>query len=101
MAGPENMEITRAGDGWAVTGELDARTAPALARAVSADPASSTVVHLDLSGVTFIDSSGLGVLVDLARQAAADGGSLRLDHPSTAVTRLLEITKLTETFGVG
>ena len=101
VAGQSDLGITRTDEGWVVAGELDARTAPSLARVLSADPDGDGAWHLDVSGVTFIDSSGLGALVAVAREAAERGGSLRLDQPSTSVTRLLEITRMTEMFGVG
>jgi anti-anti-sigma factor len=101
VAGQSDLDIIRAGAGWIVSGELDTRTASSLARALSADPDDDGTWHLDVAGVTFIDSSGLGALVALAREAAERGGSLRLDHPSTSVTRLLGITKMNEMFGIG
>jgi len=101
VAGQPDLGIVRADEGWVVSGELDVRTAPALARVLSADPDGEGAWHVDVSGVTFIDSSGLGALVAVAREAAERGGSLRLDQPSTSVTRLLEITRMTEMFGIG
>ncbi|PWJ54941.1 anti-sigma B factor antagonist [Quadrisphaera granulorum] len=49
---------------------------------------------LDLSGVTFIDSSGLGVLVGTHRRARTDGVTVRLAGGSEQVRRLLTITGL-------
>jgi anti-anti-sigma factor len=100
VAGPADLEIIRADNGWVVIGELDARSAPSLATALAAEPDRPRTCHLDLAGVTFIDSSGLGVLVALARDAADGGGSIRLDQPSHSVMRLLQITRMTEMFGV-
>ena len=81
--------MTEGGDGVVVvTGELDAATAGQLARRLAAPPAVRTI---DLSGVTFIDASGLRVLVK-ARDCAATRCLLRA--PSRRVVRLLEITGL-------
>ncbi|MGK5550335.1 STAS domain-containing protein [Actinomadura kijaniata] len=49
---------------------------------------------LDLTRVTFVDSSGLAVLVDFWRRARAAGGELFLVGPSGAVARKLEVTGL-------
>ena len=63
--------MIEAGDGVVVVaGELDAATAGQLARRLSAPPA---VRVIDLSGVTFIDASGLRVLVDATRPRRATG----------------------------
>ena len=67
----------------AVAGELDLATAPRLreqlTRLVGDSP--GRVVVVDLSGVTFCDSIGLGVLVGAQRRARAHGGVIRLVVP--------------------
>jgi anti-sigma B factor antagonist len=49
---------------------------------------------LDLAGITFIDSSGIGALVTLSSDAADSGIGFVLRNPSPRVTRILEITGL-------
>jgi anti-anti-sigma factor len=49
---------------------------------------------LDLSGVEFMDSSCLKVLVQARGTLTADGGSLALRNPSLAAHRLLTMTGL-------
>jgi anti-sigma B factor antagonist len=56
------------------------------------DGASSLVV--DLSGVTFVDSMALGVLLGGMKRLRATGGQLRLVVPQTDVRRIFEITML-------
>ena len=51
----------------------------------------STVIA-DMSSTTFCDSAGVTALVRAARQAAADGASLRVVAATPAVTRVLAIT---------
>jgi anti-anti-sigma factor len=76
--------------GVCLDGELDLATAPLLKEAL-VDLASEREVHLDLALLTFLDSSGLHVIVELAR--SLDGNrSVVLVNPSTAVRRILEIT---------
>lgn len=53
---------------------------------------------LDLSAVTFMDSSGIGKLVHCAREARRVGVTLTLRAPSPVVTRLLDAMKLRELF---
>ncbi|MFC8278261.1 STAS domain-containing protein [Streptomyces sp. NPDC057271] len=52
---------------------------------------------LDLSSLSFMDSSGLNVLIRAAREAREAGGDLHLAAPAPAVRRILEITGLTMT----
>lgn len=66
------------------------RDSPALWRAL-ADPRVGEV-ELDAGAVTFLDSSGLSVLVRLARDAAQTGLPLRLIAVSEPVGYLLEQT---------
>ena len=72
-----------------VAGELDAATAGQLTRRLSAPPPPRVI---DLSGVTFIDASGLRVLVDATDRAGTN--RCRLRAPSRPVVRLCEITGL-------
>lgn len=77
---------------FALRGELDAATGRGLAEQLLGPPGSLVVV--DLCQLTFIDSSGLGVLHS-ARQAAIDnGGNLVVCRPTPIVNRVLEITGL-------
>lgn len=46
----------------------------------------------DLSEVGFMDSSGLGVLVTVLKEAREMGGALRLINPQESIARLLRIT---------
>lgn len=83
------------------TGEIDLMSTAEL-RAVLTDQVVEGRVHLvvDLLGVTFVDSSGLGVLVAARRRARAFKGSLCLvvDHPT--VLRVLHVTALDRVFPV-
>lgn len=72
-------------------GEIDSFSAAQLASRLAGDPAVDVV---DLSGVTFIDSSGLRVLVEAHQQRIDRGGRLALRAPSASVQRLLEISGL-------
>jgi anti-sigma B factor antagonist len=76
-----------------VRGELDTLTAPELdtaLRELVAGPATTPVV--DLSGVTFLASSGLAVLIRAAHRAEDSGRALHLVVASRAVLRPLEVT---------
>ena len=55
---------------------------------------------LDLTGVRFIDSSGVGLLVTAQRRAAETGSQLVLAGPQPAVTRVFELTRTNRVFRI-
>jgi anti-sigma B factor antagonist len=86
------LDLSKDVDGVLVlAGEIDSYTAPELSEHLGADPPIEVV---DVAGVTFIDSSGLRVLVEAHQARAAAGSRLLLRAPSAAVQRLLEISGL-------
>jgi anti-anti-sigma factor len=72
-------------------GELDMSSVDALRGPLAAarDAGATTVV--DMSGVEFIDSSGLHLILDAALDAETDGSALSF-RPSRQVLRILEVT---------
>lgn len=103
------VAITRPGSGTAVLGvhgEVDTLTAPQLTTALAdllACP--EDVLVIDLTGVTFLASSGLAVLIQAAHRAeerpgGRSGARLRLVATSRAVQRPLEITGSDQLFDV-
>ncbi len=76
-------------------GELDAASAATLARALEEATGASTGIALDLSGVSFIDSSGLRVIAAEVQRGEAAGTPFRVSAASDAVRRIFEMTGLT------
>ncbi len=73
-------------------GELDMAAAPRLVRALNAAlDASPTAITLDLSGLTFVDSTGIGVFVAGYRRATGIGCPFVLRSPRLAVLRTLRL----------
>lgn len=82
-----------------VSGEVDAATSDTLRAAIfDVIEAGQTNVVVNMNEVSFIDSSGLRVLIGGYKAADAAGGTLRVGSPSDAVVRLLEITGQFERF---
>lgn len=77
-----------------VRGELDMSSAPGLTDAISNAGGQAPTVLLDLSDVSFLDSSAIGALVASGRDLAGTGGRLQIGPRSGIVTRVLEITGL-------
>jgi anti-anti-sigma factor len=76
-------------------GQVDLATAPKLAevleRVLEEGPPEMTV---DIAGVDFLDSAGVGVLVEAAREAAAEAVPMSVRGAHGWVARVLEITGL-------
>lgn len=92
----QNLTITVSEAGpltVSVDGQIDSHTATGFNDVLVELPADQTVT-VDLAAVTFIDSSGLRVLVRAEKRQAAGGGGLTIANPSAPVRRLLEITGL-------
>jgi anti-sigma B factor antagonist len=60
----------------------------------------SRQIVLDIGGVTYIDSSGLGALVGLYASARNSGGEIKLANLSPHLKDMLQITKLFTVFEV-
>ena len=76
-------------------GDIDIATAPAIRRFLMAAISGGTAhLAVDMSGVTFIDASGIGVLVAAANRARQAGGGLSLLAPSRQVQRPLGVLHL-------
>ena len=93
-----SIEARAMGDRTVLTvrGELDLYTAPALrdrVLAVAAEGQRRLVI--DLSGVPFMDSSGLGVIVACLKRLRESGGDLALvTAPGSPPSKLLSLTGL-------
>jgi anti-anti-sigma factor len=74
-----------------VRGEVDCQTAPRLGEALAAVEGPLLV---DLDEVTFMDSSGVNVLVKHYRQQSDEGAPLRVVAMSRCVHRILEVAGL-------
>ena len=84
-----------------VDGELDHATAPVLGATLDRQiGAGRDQVIVDLTRLTFLDSSGLRVLVSRDRQLRRRKTSLRLVGPSAWVRKLLGITGLDLVFDI-
>jgi anti-sigma B factor antagonist len=79
-------------------GELDLATVPQLEAELSR-LLDETETVLDLSEVSFIDSSGIAVLVALSKTARQKGWRLQLRSPSPPVARLIKLTGVEQLLG--
>lgn len=78
-----------------IEGALDFESVPRhLPALLAATEHEAPVVHVDLSGCDFIDSNGLGALVNASRRARERGGTLYLVAPRRPVAKLIEFAAL-------
>ena len=82
-----------------VTGELDIATADqAYAYISEVIDSWPTPVSVDLSGLTFCDASGLGVLAKIARDARQAGRQLKLTSVRPPLLKIMRLTGLDSVF---
>jgi anti-sigma B factor antagonist len=97
-----SMELEQGEPVWTLTlaGELDygecASFRMNIDRILKASPAAAIA---DLSGIEYLDSSGLGLLLSLSREYTAQGGRLVIVTNDT-VDSILELTRLTGIFSI-
>jgi len=85
----------------ALRGELDVATVPRLAEPLrEALAAGKTAVVIDLGELTFLDSTGLMVLLNGLRRVVRQGGNLAIVCTNPTVLRLFDITGTATTFTV-
>jgi anti-anti-sigma factor len=101
---PLQLELSRQIDGdgnqiVSMAGELDIATAEQaylyISDVIDAWP---TPVSVDLSGLTFCDASGLGVLARIARHARQAGRQLKLTAARPSLLKIMRITGLDRAF---
>jgi anti-sigma B factor antagonist len=84
-----------------VVGEVDTFTAPVLRSTLDAQlEQQPKELVIDLSGVQFLGSAGLAVLVETQKSARSREVELRLVATTRAVTRPLEVTGLIDLFTI-
>ena len=90
----DGCSVVRAG------GEIDAQTVHAFHGAATEAANLASHVVIDLTHVTFVDSTGLGGLIAARNTARESGGSLSLVSPPPLVRRLLGSTQLHDVFDI-
>lgn len=81
-----------------VDGELDIDSADALRAALDAAEEKDTpVLRLDASGVTFLDSTALGVILASAQRLRGRGARFELVCTSPSIRRILDMTLISRT----
>ena len=91
---PLGLEVgpARFGAIVSIAGELDIATVPLVSAALQDEPAAGAeAIVVDLSGVTFMDSTGLAALMTLQRDIDARGGRLVIACPEGPARLLFDV----------
>jgi anti-sigma B factor antagonist len=85
----------------AVSGEVDVATVPRLREQLHGLVAQgSNRIIVDLDGVDFLDSTGLGVLVGALKRVRSNDGELSLVCTQPRIRKVFEVTGLTKVFSL-
>ncbi|NTU91906.1 MAG: STAS domain-containing protein [Chlorobiaceae bacterium] len=82
-----------------INGSLEASSVPGFMKSSPALTDSQSIV-IDLAGVDFLDSSGLGCLVTIARKKREQGGDVRLACLNEKLRRVFEVTQAFRLFDI-
>jgi len=84
-----------------VDGEIDINSSPQIKKSFDKLISQKTPkLVINLSKVTYVDSSGLATLVEILKNMKSYGGRMRLACMSSKVKSLFEITKLEKLFEI-
>ena len=81
-------------------GEIDLDASPQLREVLLARIEETRTLHVELGGVTYIDSSGIATLVEVFQAARRLEHAFALVGVSQAVARVLELARLDQVFTV-
>ncbi len=98
MSAPLDLDVSADGDPDTATvraaGEIELAASSVLLKRLEEALDRARHLHLDLGGVTFIDSTGLSVLLQVKVHAERRGGSMRIVESSEAVNHLIDVAQL-------
>ncbi|HEV8296207.1 MAG TPA: STAS domain-containing protein [Acidimicrobiales bacterium] len=97
------IEVQDGGDDTVVRliGELDLQSAPRVRTAMASVHGGHTDrVVVDLEGLSYMDSVGIGLLVSSRQRLESEGRHLSLRNPAPPIRRLLQITGLEDYLGL-
>jgi anti-sigma B factor antagonist len=83
-------------------GDVDFTTSSAVLQTIRAGMPTKAVssIRVDLADVGFMDSSGMGIMVQILRLAEETGATLQVEHPNRNVHDQLQLSGLAELLGL-
>lgn len=79
-----------------LSGEIDHHSAQMLRSEIDAqlDMRIPDLLTMDLGGVTFMDSSGVGLILGRGRRMTAGGGRLTVQNPPQQIKKMLDLARI-------
>ena len=79
-----------------LTGDIDHHSAQLLRAEIDAqlDTRMPDLLTVDLGGVTFMDSSGVGLILGRGRRMSAGGGRLTVQNPPRQICKMLNLARI-------
>ncbi|WP_281884682.1 STAS domain-containing protein [Paenibacillus sp. YYML68] len=92
------VEAETVGEGrtFKLSGELDLASAPMFRSIAVPAAANAAEMRLNLKGLTYIDSTGIGIIVSVLKERQAVGRSLLVEDIPPKIRRLFDMTGLTQ-----
>ena len=82
------------------TGEIDLSNSQQLRKTILAALKTDKAVHVDLSAVSYIDSSGIASLIEGLQFSKSNGKEFVLTKPSQQVKAIMELARLDQVFTI-
>lgn len=83
-----------------VTGEVDLSNSAEVRKTILGALKTTPEVKVDLSGVEYIDSSGIAAMVEGLQFANSNARQFKISNPSTQVSSILELARLDQVFEI-
>jgi len=98
----ENISFKNTDDGCIIyaTGDIDLSNSHELRKTILAALKANASVFVDLSGVNYIDSSGIASLVEGLQFSKSNDKKFILTKPSTQVNAIMELARLDKVFTI-
>ena len=90
-----NYELATMG----ISGRLDAATAPNLEKIINEFPEDTKELVFDMSGVEYISSAGISVLLSAYKKMKSNHGTMRIEKAGDKLCEVFEMTGLSEILG--
>ena len=101
---PSDIQVAVSNEGdvrvVAVQGTVDLESSPKLQKDIQQALNGALSLAIDLSGVGYIDSSGIATLVQALKLAKKSNVEMRLRNPATRVLAVLKMAHLTKLFTI-
>ena len=94
------MEVLKRDGIFYLSGEFDIFHAGNVESKIMEDYDGKSDLILDFGGVTFMDSTGLGILISMLKELEEDGNMILVKNATDRIKKVFEITELDKVFGI-